>query len=146
MSAASRRTLLVAAALLALQIALGGLVSSRYAGLACPEWPTCNGGLWFPGWRGSVGLHLLHRCNGYALLVALGAAAWASRSDAGLRPVTRVALALGLAQVGVGIANVVLGLPVEITGLHSGLAAALAATLALGVRTVVVRDARGASA
>lgn len=145
-SVASRRTLFFAAALLALQIALGGLVSSRYAGLACPEWPTCNGGLWFPAWRGSVGLHLLHRYNGYALLAALGAAAWASRADGGLRPVTRVALALGLAQVGVGIANVVLGLPVEITGLHSGLAAALAATLALGVRTVVGRDACAATA
>ena len=36
------------ALLLLLQLVLGGLVSSRYAGLACPEWPTCNGGVWFP--------------------------------------------------------------------------------------------------
>ena len=78
-SAASRATLGLAGVLLAGQIALGGLVSSRFAGLACPEWPTCNGGLWFPAWQGAVGLHLLHRCNGYALLAALGAAAWASR-------------------------------------------------------------------
>lgn len=145
-SAAGRRTLVLAAVLLTVQIALGGLVSSRYAGLACPEWPTCNGGLWFPGWRGSVGLHLLHRCNGYALLAALGAAAWASRADPGLRLPMLAALALGVAQVGAGIANVVLGLPVEITGLHSALAAALAGTLAFGVRDVVVRDRRSARA
>jgi len=44
----------------------------------------------------------------------------------------------------VGIANVVLGLPVEVTGLHSALAAALAATLALGVREVVLRPGMAA--
>ena len=145
-SLASARTLALAAVLLAGQIALGGLVSSRYAGLACPEWPTCRGGLWFPAWQGSVGLHLLHRCNGYALLVALGAAAWTSRADARLRRPMLVALALCIAQVGVGIANVLLGLPVEVTGVHSALAAALAATLALGVREVVLRTRRAAPA
>ena len=43
-----------------------------------------------PRGSGSVGLHLLHRCNGYALLAALAAAAWASRADASLRRPTRV--------------------------------------------------------
>ncbi|HEY8155131.1 MAG TPA: COX15/CtaA family protein [Myxococcota bacterium] len=138
-SRASVRALGLAAALLALQIALGGLVSSRYAGLACPEWPTCNGGLWFPTFRGTVGLHLLHRSNGYLLLAALAAAAWASRLDAGLRGPAFAALALGIAQVAVGIANVVFGLPVEVTGLHSALATALAASLALALRDLAVR-------
>ena len=145
-SPASARTLALATVLLAGQIALGGLVSSRYAGLACPEWPTCHDGLWFPAWQGSVGLHLLHRCNGYALLMALGAAAFASRADASLRRPTLMALALGITQVGVGIANVVLGLPVEVTGLHSALAAALAATLALAVREVALRARMAAPA
>jgi cytochrome c oxidase assembly protein subunit 15 len=83
-------------------------------------------------------LHLLHRCNGYALLAALGAAAWASRANPGLRRVALAALGLGVAQVGVGIANVVLGLPVEITALHSGLATALALTLAFALREVAL--------
>ena len=138
-SPASTRALGLAAALLALQIALGGLVSSSYAGLACPEWPACNGGLWFPAWTGSVGLHLLHRYNGYLLLAALGAAAWTSRRDAHLRTPAFAALAIGIAQVGVGIANVVFGLPVEVTGLHSALATALAAVLTLALREVFVR-------
>jgi len=138
-SPASTRALGLAAALLALQIALGGLVSSSFAGLACPEWPACNGGLWFPTWSGSVGLHLLHRYNGYLLLAALVAAAWASRSDAGLRRPAFASLAIGIAQVGVGIANVIFGLPVEVTGLHSALAAALAAVLTLALRQACLR-------
>ena len=53
------------------QIVLGGLVASSYAGLACPDWPTCNGGLWVPTLDGTVGLHVLHRFNGYAFLGCL---------------------------------------------------------------------------
>jgi cytochrome c oxidase assembly protein subunit 15 len=129
----------LAGLLLALQIALGGLVSSNYAGLACPEWPTCNGGVWFPAWSGGVGLHLLHRYNGYLLLAALALAAGASRRDARLRTPAFAALALGILQVGVGIANVSFGLPVEVTGLHSALATALAAALTLALREIALR-------
>jgi heme A synthase len=136
---ASARALSLAGALLGLQIVLGGLVSSGYAGLACPEWPTCNGGLWFPTWSGSVGLHLLHRMNGYLLLVALAAAAWVCRGDPGLRAPAFAAFAIGLAQVGVGIANVISGLAVEVTGLHSALATLLAMALTLALREIVVR-------
>jgi cytochrome c oxidase assembly protein subunit 15 len=128
-SPSARRWLLPAALLLALQMVLGGLVSSRYAGLACPEWPTCNGGAWFPSWRGSVGLHLWHRSNGYLLVAALGAAALALRRDPRVGRAAGLALALGLAQLVVGVANVKLGIPVEVTGLHSALAAALVLTL-----------------
>jgi cytochrome c oxidase assembly protein subunit 15 len=138
-SRASTRALGLAALLLALQIALGGLVSSNYAGLACPEWPTCNGGLWFPSFRGNVGLHLLHRYNGYLLLAALALAALASRRDAPLRTPAFAALAIGLLQVGVGIANVSFGLPVEVTALHSALATALAAALTLALREIAPR-------
>ena len=145
-SPASRTALAVAAALLALQLALGGLVSSNYAGLACPEWPTCNGGRWFPVWSGSVGLHLLHRYNGYLLLAALAAAAWTSREDARLRALARAGLALGMLQVGVGVANVKLGLPVEVTGLHSALATALAVALTLALREMVLRQRRAGPA
>jgi cytochrome c oxidase assembly protein subunit 15 len=112
----------------------GGLVSSRYAGLACPEWPTCNGGLWFPSWRGAVGLHLVHRANGYLLLAALGALAWACRGSGRLARLARLAAALGAAQVVVGVANVLAGIPVEVTGLHSALATALVLTATAAAR------------
>jgi cytochrome c oxidase assembly protein subunit 15 len=124
-SPAVRVLLDAAALLLALQIALGGLVSSTYAGLACPEWPACAGGLWFPSTDGVVGLHLLHRSNAYLVVAALAAAAFAARGHAALAGRVGLALALAAAQVAVGIANVLLRLPVEVTGLHSALAAAL---------------------
>ncbi len=123
-----RRALAAVLALLAFQLVLGGLVSSRYAGLACPEWPTCNGGFWFPSWRGPVGLHLLHRTNGYLLIAALAALAWQCRLQLRLARWTQLAAALGAVQAAVGIANVLTGIPVELTGLHSALAAALVLT------------------
>jgi cytochrome c oxidase assembly protein subunit 15 len=117
-------------ACLAFQLVLGGLVSSRYAGLACPEWPTCSGGVFFPSWQGAMGLHLLHRTNGYALGGVLLAAAIATRGAGRAGRVLRLAAGLGLAQVVVGVLNVRLALPVEVTGLHSALAAALVLSLA----------------
>ena len=136
------RVALVAAGLLLLsQIVLGGLVSSSYAGLACPDWPACNGGLWFPTWRGTVGLHLVHRWNAVVLLAAIGAAALACRSVPGLRGIAAIAAVLAVGQLFVGIANVVLGLPVEVTGLHSALAAGLVLALAAGLREAFRSDA-----
>jgi cytochrome c oxidase assembly protein subunit 15 len=135
-----RLVLAGAAVLLALQILLGGLVSSRYAGLACPEWPTCNGGVWFPSVQGAVGLHLFHRWNGTALLAALVAAAVACRHHARLRTPAAWACGLGVAQVIVGVLNVRLGIPVEVTGLHSALAAGLVLVLAIALREAARRD------
>src|SRR5438093_2624521 len=47
------------------QSLLGGLVSPQHAGLACPDWPTCNG-RWFPPLAGLEGLQMLHRTGAYA--------------------------------------------------------------------------------
>jgi len=135
-----RLSVLVATAFLVVQMLLGGLVASSYAGLACPEWPTCNGGQWFPTWRGSVGLHVLHRLNGYALVTALVAMAVACRRQGRLARIAALAVGLALCEVLVGISNVVFGIPFEVTGLHSALAAALVLTLALAVRDVFTRD------
>jgi cytochrome c oxidase assembly protein subunit 15 len=129
-----RAALGAAAALLVLQIALGGLVSSTYAGMACPEWPRCNGGLWFPAWRGSVGLHLAHRWNAYLLVAALGGAALAARATPRAGRLAGLALALALAQTAAGVANVLLAVPVEVTGLHSALAALLVLALTASLR------------
>jgi len=132
---AARAAVAIAAALLALQMVLGGLVASRYAGLACPDFPTCREGLWFPTFEGAVGLQLLHRINGLALVSALAAAAALMRRQCPrLRNATRLALGLGVAQLCAGAANVLLRLPPEITGLHSALAAALVLTFTVAFR------------
>lgn len=132
--AAARRALGVVVVLLALQMALGGLVSSRYAGTACPEWPTCNEGVWFPSWQGAVGIHLMHRTGGYLLLAGLVVLAGLCRGAGRLGTLAAVALGLGALQVTVGIANVLLGVPVEVTGLHSAVAAALVLTCSAAAR------------
>jgi heme a synthase len=118
-----------AAVLLAVQTVLGGLVSSRYAGLACPEWPTCLAGVWFPTLHGPVGLHLSHRMTGYALVLLLGTAALATRGLGRVSHLGALAAALGLVQVAVGVANVRMLVPVEVTGLHSALAALMVLTV-----------------
>jgi len=129
-----------AGALLAAQIVLGGLVSSAYAGLVCPDWPACAGNVWIPPDASpSVALHLLHRWNAVALLGALLAAAAAARRAPGVAVPTALAAGLAVIQVGVGVANVLLRLPVEITGLHSAIAAALVLTTAVALRAAWAR-------
>jgi cytochrome c oxidase assembly protein subunit 15 len=120
--------------LIAAQIVLGGLVSSTYAGLACSEWPACIGGAWFPSFAGAQGLHLLHRTNAYAVIAALGLSAWLLRRHPRIAGLALLAFAIGVAQTAVGVANVLLRIPVEMTGLHSALAAGLVLAIALTAR------------
>jgi cytochrome c oxidase assembly protein subunit 15 len=126
-----RALVIASVVLLTLQIGLGGLVSSKFAGLACDEWPTCAGGEWFPGWAGARGIHQLHRLGAYGLVSLLLASAVAARRSPRLRSLTALAAALGLVQAAVGITNVLAKIPVEVTGLHSLLAACLVLCLAL---------------
>jgi cytochrome c oxidase assembly protein subunit 15 len=137
---ALRGVLTATGALLIAQMTLGGLVSSTYAGLACTEWPACNAGVYFPSFEGALGTHLLHRLCAYALAVAVLVSAWLGRAKASLQGLLRTAAILVVAQVAVGVANVVLRLPVEITGLHSALAALLVLTLGLALAEVWPKD------
>ncbi|MBK7755590.1 MAG: heme A synthase [Deltaproteobacteria bacterium] len=118
------------------QMTLGGLVSSRFAGLVCPQWPACAGDMFFPSFGGLLGLQLTHRLVAYALTFAIAAFAWGAWDHPRLGGRSRLLLLLVIVQVALGIANVLLRLPVEVTALHSATAAALGAATAL-----VVRDA-----
>lgn len=60
----------LAIVVLFVQIMLGGSVSSHYAGLACPDFPTCNG-LWFPGFSGRVGIQFIHRLGAVVATLTL---------------------------------------------------------------------------
>jgi cytochrome c oxidase assembly protein subunit 15 len=134
------RTLVTASALiLTAEIVLGGLVSSRYAGLACSEWPACLNGAFFPTFEGAVGLHLLHRLNAYLLVGLLALTAWTARGVCGLERPTALALALVLVQACLGVANVLLRIPVEITALHTATAVALVLTTAFCVHAAWLR-------
>ncbi|HUD35242.1 MAG TPA: COX15/CtaA family protein, partial [Variovorax sp.] len=151
--AAPLRTLLVATtALVALQIALGGWVSTNYAVLACTQFPTCQGSWWppmnfaqgFQVWRelgvdaagapidfsALTAIHYVHRLMAYAVFVAIGTLAWRLHRDVpALRGQAKWLAGLALLQLATGLGNVLLGWPLVAAVLHTGGAAALAVVL-----------------
>jgi cytochrome c oxidase assembly protein subunit 15 len=107
------------------QIALGGWVSSHYAGLACPDFPTCPGG-WWPE-NAAAAIQWFHRLGALAVLVIVGGYALALSRTIGQR---RFGLVIVLAlsfQLALGVANVVLQLPLTLAVAHN-----LGAALLLG--------------
>jgi heme A synthase len=134
------------------QALLGGVVSTNGAGLACPDWPACNGEM-FPSLTGLVGIQVLHRWGAYALTAVMMLVAFRSRTAAD--PVVRTAgpIVLGfvLAQVAFGVLNILLGIPVWLSALHLGNAAAilglmLILTLRLAFAPVAIAGALPAGA
>jgi cytochrome c oxidase assembly protein subunit 15 len=134
------------------QIALGGWTSSNYAALACIDFPTCHGS-WAPEmdfdeafvmWRGlgvnyeygvldhpaRTAIHVTHRIGALVTFLYLG---WLVLSivRAGGSLVGAAALVGGLlvVQLGLGIGNVLLHLPLGVATAHNGVAALLLASL-----------------
>jgi len=151
-----RRAVVAVMALLVLQVALGGWVSTNYAVLACTGFPTCNG-QWWPevdfatgftllrslgGDDGvlrtvpsQVAIHMAHRLGALVLVaavLALALALWRRRAhDATLARFALALAALLLLQVASGLSNVVLGWPLLAALGHSAGAAALVLVMAL---------------
>lgn len=145
---AMRRWLIGAVVLVAVQIALGGWVSANYAALACGnDFPTCVG-RWVPPhdfaegfvlWRGigvdyeggvldgasRIAIQLAHRAMALVVFAYLLWMALKLVRTPGLWLTGVVLAALTLAQVGLGIGNVLLGLPLWTAVLHNAGAAAL---------------------
>lgn len=142
----------LALAAVAVQIALGGWVSSNYAVLACTEFPTCRAGAWVPetDFRQAfhlvrelgqtadgqalpvaalTAIHLSHRAG--ALLVALLVAVLAVRLRRQTETRAEGALLGGalLVQLGLGVINVWGGLPLPVAVAHNAGAACLVAML-----------------
>lgn len=150
-SPALRKGLVWTGILLAVQIVLGGWVSTNYAVLACTTFPTCQGSWWpamdfaqgFQVWRklgmlqdgshinfaGLTAIHYVHRLMAYVVLAVLLALVWRLRKAAVLPVPARWLLALTLAQLVTGLSNVVLGWPLVAAVLHTGGAAALVVVL-----------------
>ncbi|MDO8493885.1 MAG: COX15/CtaA family protein [Deltaproteobacteria bacterium] len=110
----------IAGTLLFLQILLGGMVASSHAGLACPDFPKCQG-LWWPGFEGLVGLQFAHRLGAFVVITMSFITAikrWPS-------PVARNLFLLGVLQILLGIGNVFMGLPLWMRVAHLGVAVLL---------------------
>ena len=147
------RAVLIIAALTALQIALGGWVSTNYAVLACGGFPTCQGSWWptmdfehgFALLRelgagkdgGSLpfaaltAIHYVHRLVAYVLLAAMAGFACRLHAVGTLRPWAAGTAALALWQLASGLSNVVLGWPLIGAVAHTAGAAAWVTLLAL---------------
>jgi heme A synthase len=81
---------------------------------------------------------VLHRANGLALLASFAVLVALSRHSARLAPLAWTALRLVVVQIAVGALNVWARLPVEVTALHSALAAGIALSAVLLVRELAL--------
>lgn len=138
-------------ALVVMQIALGAWTASNYAAVACTDLPTCQGQWWpehmdfrhgfditqhvGPNYLGGqlnadgrVAIHVSHRLGAMLVLayfILLLVAMWRRREQSGLaRPVVLVVLAL-VAQISLGLANVVLHIPLAVAVAHNAMGVGL---------------------
>jgi cytochrome c oxidase assembly protein subunit 15 len=144
--------LCIAFVVLTIQIFLGAWVSTNYAVLACPDFPTCLGSVWpethwregFTLWR-QLGLnaqgefispvalqtiHWAHRLFAILVLIVLGALGWKALQLANpvlseLKRFAKLLIALLLLQTLTGISNVVFQWPLFAALLHTAGSAAL---------------------
>lgn len=151
LSTGVRRFAMAAFALLWLQIALGGWVSTHYAVLACTDFPRCQGTLWpamdfrqgFTLWRelgagpdganisfaALTAIHYTHRLAAYGVVAVLLLLAAFLQRRPRFRPQACWLAGLTVLQAASGLSNVVLGWPLPAAVMHTGGAAALVVVL-----------------
>ena len=137
----------LATILLAIQIGLGGWVSTNYAALACTDFPMCNG-MFLPPmdfangftlWRdlgmtahgeylpfdALTAIHWTHRTFAFVVFAMIAWVAFRAMRLDGLQKSGRWLLILIMLQLLVGIATIFLQLPLLLAVLHNGIAALL---------------------
>ncbi|MBN4075086.1 COX15/CtaA family protein [Gammaproteobacteria bacterium AH-315-E17] len=144
----------IAMVLLVLQIALGGWLSSNYAALACPDFPTCqnqlvptmdfgNGFNIFqdigPNYLGGkmdgearVAIHFTHRVGAIIVtffILFLIMQLYRNHGNTPLKGLTHTISVLLLVQVGLGISNVIGSLPLWVAVAHNAFGALLLLSL-----------------
>ena len=136
---------------LVIQIGLGVWTSAKYAALACPDLPTCQGQWWpdeidfaegFVMWQGPsvdyeggildapsrVAIHLTHRLGAlvaFLLLAGIALTTWHSTSSTVTRSASLAVTVLLLLQISLGISAVWFGLPIVLAATHNAVAALL---------------------
>lgn len=136
-------------ALLMAQIMQGGWTSANFAALACTDFPLCRGAL-LPPMDFSSGLsdaglplspekltaiHWMHRVGALLTVAYLVWLSFRVMATEGLRKLGKVMLGLVVLELLLGIANVLLGLPLLVAVLHNAVAMLLLiALVVLGFR------------
>jgi cytochrome c oxidase assembly protein subunit 15 len=140
----------LALVVLALQIMLGGWVSTNYAAVACPDFPTCQRSFWpemdfrdaFVLWRGlgidyeggvldhpaRVAIHFTHRLGAILTALVLGFVAWKALRTGQSRGVRVAGGTLGavlLLQLVLGPVMVLETFPLPLATAHNAVAALL---------------------
>ena len=133
------------------QIALGAWVSSNYAALACVDFPKCHGS-WLPAmdfrhgfqlvrelgktaagthlaYEALTAIHWSHRVGALITLLYTGALAIVLIRTRGMAAFGAALAAILAAQVGLGVANVLAGLPLAVAVAHNAVAALLLVSL-----------------
>jgi cytochrome c oxidase assembly protein subunit 15 len=133
--------------ILLLQIFLGGWTSTNYAALACTDFPTCHGA-WMPEmdfgnafhWLRELGvdkggkplelsafvaIQWTHRIGALITFIYLGLLGLCLLRQTPLRRLTSIMLILLVVQVSLGIANLLLHLPLVLAVAHNMVAALL---------------------
>jgi len=146
-----RKTSFIVLLLVVSQIALGGWTSSQYAGLACPDFPTCQG-QWWPQLElnnafnitemqtanheggllsasSRVTIHFVHRLFALFIVVSIFVLVTRLWAYLQLRQHALVILSLTLLQISIGISNVLLLMPLPLALLHNTGAALLLLSL-----------------
>jgi cytochrome c oxidase assembly protein subunit 15 len=139
---------IAAAAMLLLQIALGGWTSANYAALACPDFPTCQTQWWpavadfgegFVLWRGlgidyeggvldhpaRVAVHFTHRLGAVLAALLIVLLGWRLVRDPATRRDGQAVFAALLLQLTLGVSIVWFGVPLAVAVAHNGTAALL---------------------
>jgi cytochrome c oxidase assembly protein subunit 15 len=141
----------LAVAIIVVQIALGGWVSTNYAVMACPDFPLCQGQaippmdfthaftLWRPlgmtgggeaiSFQSLVAIHWTHRMFAIVAVAVLAALAWRTWNSEGLEAPARAMTGLLVLQLATGTSNVVLQWPLALAVAHTGGSALLVAVL-----------------
>lgn len=133
------------------QIFLGGWTSTNYAALACTDFPTCHGA-WFPSmdfanafhWMRELGqgadgqvlplaaytaIQWTHRVGALVTFIYLALLGWHLLKHPQLKKITQIMLILLVVQIGLGVANLLLHLPLALAVGHNMGAALLLITV-----------------
>jgi cytochrome c oxidase assembly protein subunit 15 len=137
----------ISAALLLVQLALGGWVSTNYATLACTDFPLCGGKLvpemdfehGFTLWRelgktaaghyipfsALTAIHWVHRNAGFLVALVAGYTVWRAWGNVALHKTARSIAIVLAAQIATGLATIYFSFPLTIAVLHNAGAALL---------------------